>query len=169
VSPKDWLQVGVVVRAHGIRGALRVRGEGQALLALRRVFLDGKPCTVSRARPDKAEVLLELDEVRDRDQAEALRGKPLFVARADLPPLDENELFVADLVGCRVFDAAGRLLGEVAATFPNGAQEVLEVRGARDFLLPFCEPLVVEADLPARRIVCDPPPGLIDPGEAEDA
>jgi 16S rRNA processing protein RimM len=161
------VRVGLVVRAHGVRGALRVRAESDALATLERVHAGGREYRVLRASPDKEDFLVELEGVRDRSTAEAMRGVALEVPREELPPVEPGEHYVADLVGCRVYDAAGALLGEVASSFPAGPYEMLEVKGPRDFMLPFTAPIVTYVDVAARRIVCDPPPGLIDLDEAE--
>jgi 16S rRNA processing protein RimM len=159
----DEVKIGYVVRAHGVRGGLRVRCDGDAILALERVLVDGREYVIEHVQPERGEFLLQLGGVRDRDAAEALRGRTLAAHRAQLPPPAEDELYVADLVGCEVLDGAGARLGEVKDTFHSGAHEILLVSdGAREFMLPFVAPIVTAVDVGARRIVCDPPEGLID-------
>jgi 16S rRNA processing protein RimM len=77
-------------------------------------------------------------------------------------------VYVADLSGGRVVDARCAELGEVTETFDSGAHEVLVVRAAGgEFMLPFVDGIVTGVDLDARRVTCDPPPGLINLDEAE--
>jgi 16S rRNA processing protein RimM len=163
----EKLEIGTVVRAHGVRGLVRVRATSDALLELERVFIDGREVQVERVQPERDDFLVQLAGVTDRDQAEAMRGKTLEALRADLPALAADELYVADLVGCQVYDLAGVQLGEVSETFPGGGHEVLVVKGAREFMLPWVSPIVTEVDVAARRITCDPPAGLIDLDEAD--
>ncbi len=167
-SSSNTLDVGFVVRAHGIRGAVRVRSSSPALGAVAQLLLDGRPYRVARAQRDKDDWLLTLEGVADRDAAEALRGARVAVDR-DAVPVGEGELLVADLVGCKVFDVAGQELGEVTGSFDSGAHEVLEVRRAdgHEFMLPLVDAIVTAVDVAARRITCDPPPGLVDLDEAE--
>lgn len=161
--PGDRIRIGTVIKPHGIKGGLRVRASSDALLGLERVFVADREHKVARASRAGADVLLELEGLGDRDAAAALRGAPLFADRAALPALGESELYVADLVGCQVFNASGARLGEVSATFHSGAHEVLVVRGAGgELMLPFVESIITGVDLADRRIDCDPPPGLID-------
>jgi 16S rRNA processing protein RimM len=158
----EKVKIGFVVRAHGVRGAVRVRAEGDALESVDEIAIGGRVYSIARARRDKDEFLVELEGVSTREAAEALRGEPVAVRRDELPPLEEDEVYVSDLVGCEVFDVAGRWLGEVVASDFTGAQELLTVRGAREFQLPFVDGIVREVDVEKRRIVCDPPEGLMD-------
>jgi 16S rRNA processing protein RimM len=141
---------------------VRVRAT-DAILELDHVLVDGRSYRVLSVQRERDEFLLALEGVVDRDEADALRGSRLAVERAELPPLAECEVYVADLVGCQVVDRDGRSLGVVVSTFPSGAHELLRVVGEdTDFLLPLVEPIVHEVDLEGRRIVCDPPPGLLE-------
>jgi 16S rRNA processing protein RimM len=98
-------------------------------------------------------VVLELDGVPDRDAAAALRGARLLVERAALPPLEEDEYYFEDLLGCRVEDLEGRTLGEVREVFSAGAADVLVVRqGNEERMIPLVDEWVSEVDLGARRI-----------------
>jgi 16S rRNA processing protein RimM len=155
------------MRAHGVRGMLRVRSTSPAWTALRHIWVGEREQEVVQVQPERGDWLVKLAGVDDRDAAEALRGAPVLAPREALPPAADDEVYVADLIGCRVVDSAGRELGEVAGSFDGGAYEVLEVRGARDFLLPFTDGVVTAVDVEARLIRCDPPPGLIDLDEAE--
>ena len=167
--------LGHVVKAHGIKGALRVRphsGDAQStarsLLTAGELFLDEDRWRITRARPDKDELIIELDGVGDRNLAEALRGRGVFVDRDHLPAPSDDEVYLDDLVGCEVVDTHGRALGRVRGSFHNGAHEILMVDSARgERLLPYVPAMVVELDLAARRLVYDPPPGLLDLDEAE--
>src|SRR5579883_1522017 len=115
------LPIGVLARAHGVRGLVRVRlhdAGSDALDHVARVLVDGRERAVEHASRDRDGYLLKLAGVDDRDAAEALRGRPLAVWRDDLPPLDEREVYVGDLVGCALVDAAGAPLGTVRAVEP---------------------------------------------------
>ncbi|MGZ3405052.1 MAG: ribosome maturation factor RimM [Polyangia bacterium] len=166
-SNNDTIEVGFVARAHGVRGVVRVRASTD-LSALDALWLDDERFTVRHASRDKDDWLVTLDGVGDRDAAEALRGRKVRLPRASVP-VAADELLVADLVGCKVYDVAGTALGEVTGSFDSGAHEVLEVRAPdrKEFMLPFIDEFIREVDTDGKRIVCDPPPGLIDLDEAE--
>ena len=159
-----------MLRAHGVRGVVRVRARAN-LAAADALWLDDERFAVRHASRDKDEWLVTLDGVGTREAAEALRGRAVRLPRAAVPIADD-ELLVADLIGCKVLDVAGTTLGEVTGSFDSGAHEVLEVRrpadaGGGEFMLPLVDPIVTDVNLEARTITCNPPPGLVDLDEAE--
>jgi len=161
-SSNERIDVGFVLRAHGVRGVVRVRG-GAAVGTADAVWLDGERFAVRHASRDKDEWLLTLDGVATREAAEALRGRQVALPR-EAVPVGDGELLVADLVGCTVVDVAGTTLGEVTGSFDSGAHEVLEVRApdGRELLLPLVDAFVKAIDTDGKRIVYDPPEGLLD-------
>jgi 16S rRNA processing protein RimM len=160
------VSIGAVVRAHGVRGLVRVRpfdAASDALATSRRVYLGGIARTVEHAARERDEWLVKLGGVDDRDAAEALKGQVVELPRGELPALAPDEVYVADLVGCDVVDPAGAALGRVRSVEWSGAQDLLVVEGPLgEAMVPFVEPLVLSVDLEARRIVCDLPDGLFD-------
>ena len=80
-----------------------------------------------------------------------------------LKPLESDEFFVHQLIGCRVEDQDGRFLGEVANFLETGANNVYEVHnGESEFLIPDVPHVVLELDLEKQLMVIDPLPGLIE-------
>lgn len=117
----------------------------------------------------RGNVVATIDGVTDRTAAEALRGTVLHVARAALPPPDDDEFYHEDLIGLPVELADGTPLGTVAAIVNFGAGDVVEVRrpGAAAVYVPFTREAVPVVDLAARRVVAAPPPGLLDDGDGD--
>ena len=166
-SSNETIDVGYVLRAHGVRGIVRIKATIE-LSKLDALFLGDERFVVRHASRDKEDWLVTLDGVGDRDAADALRGKKVRLPRAAVH-VAADELLVADLVGCKVLDVAGTMLGEVTGSFDSGAHEVLEVRRAdgKEFMVPMVDAIVTAVDLEARRITCDPPEGLIDLDDRE--
>ena len=151
-----------MARAHGVRGVVRVRASAD-FRGVEALWLDDTRYVVRHASRDKEEWLVTLEGVGDRNAADALRGRTVRLQRADVPVADD-ELLVADLVGCTVVDVAGATIGEVTGSFDSGAHEVLELRGAggKEILLPLVDAFLVSIDVAQKRIVYDPPEGLLD-------
>ncbi|MBI1774221.1 MAG: 16S rRNA processing protein RimM [Proteobacteria bacterium] len=162
------LLVGEIVGAQGIGGLLRVRSftqEPADLLAYGPVIAepDGKPIELRLERVAKGGVVIaRAPGVTDRNAAERLRGVKLFLERGQLPVAGEDEFYHADLIGLTVELASGERLGVVSAVQDFGAGALLEVRHASgSTLLPFTRAVVPAVDLALRRIVVEPPPGLL--------
>jgi 16S rRNA processing protein RimM len=165
--------LGVMVGAHGVRGLVKVKGftEDPAAVAAYGPVSDKSGrrqwrLQVAGPAPGKAEsvVLVRVEGVTDRDAAQALHGTELYVERAALPALEEEETFYhADLIGLRVEDREGRPLGTVTAVENYGAGDFLEVAGAdgKAVLLAFTKSVVPLVDLAGGRLVIEPPAEIV--------
>jgi 16S rRNA processing protein RimM len=165
----EWVEIGVVARAHGVRGWVRVRlaDSGSESLSLVNEVALGEPgrrVRILEAEADAAGYRVRFEGIEDRDAADALRGTHILMARTALPELGTEEIYVSDLVGCAVVDLEGRELGQVRAVHNWGAQELLALKLAdgEEALVPMVEGIVMEVDVEGRRIVCDPPEGLLE-------
>jgi 16S rRNA processing protein RimM len=187
----DRLTLGYVAGAHGIRGALKLRLHDPASEALEpgvtiTLLRDGAHVAAHTihhvAGGRSGERLVELQGVDDRDGAEALRGCEVQIDRVQLPPLDDDEYYLADLVGAvveRLTEAGAReSLGEVVGVTTNGAQDLLEVEwtdreGKRHaWLLPALPGFVLDVATGEHggTVLADVPPGFLPAAlEPEDA
>jgi 16S rRNA processing protein RimM len=169
------LLVGIVVRAHGLRGELVVdvrtdspQERFAAGAVLKRAGADGVGLgvlTVETARPHSGRLLVRFAEAPDRDAAEALRGSRLLVDPAALPPpADPDEFHVHQLEGLPVELVDGTTVGTVREVVhgPGGELLVLARPDAPDALVPFVRAIVPTVDLDGGRVVLDPPEGLLD-------
>ena len=176
------VELGRVVGSHGLRGAVRVRFFGddpQHLMNAEEVWLgEGREDrhaksfgVLSGGMGRAREVRLELAGVADRDAADALRGRYVLALARDLEPLQADEFYWHELVGCSVYTEAGIRVGEVCEIWETGAHDVLVVRDAegRQNLIPTARELTREIDREARRIVVASLPGLIDLGDDPEA
>lgn len=156
--PTGWLRAGRVGRPHGLDGSFHVVTPNAALLdAAQRVSVAGREREIVRRAGTASRPILRLDGCEDRDDAEALRGEELTVPRWVAPPLEEDEWWAEDLVGCSVHDA-GRHVGVVRGLLALPSCEVLEVtreQGARELLVPLVSDAVREVDVNARSIDID--------------
>lgn len=125
----------------------------------------GRRVTVAGTRWHRGALLLRLEEVADRDGAEALRGTVLTVAVESLPAYeDPDEFHDHQLVGLRVELVDGSSAGTVRDVVhgPAGELLVLAREGRDDALVPFVRDIVPTVDLAAGRLLLTPPEGLLD-------
>lgn len=163
--------VGRIGRPHGIRGEVTVEPRtdepDERFAAGAVLHVDGPvgQLTVGRAHWHSGRLLIAFDGVHDRNAAEALRGLLLEVDRADdETPEHPDEFYDTSLVGCEVLDTAGAVIGTIREVVHLPAQDLLDVeaRDGRRVLIPFVSEIVPDVDVAGRRVVVDPPPGLLD-------
>jgi 16S rRNA processing protein RimM len=143
----DRVTVGRVGKPHGLEGAFVVEhasddldryAEGTSLQ------VDGEPATIVESKRAGGRPVIRLDR-------EVERGAELAVDRADLPPPEEGEYYVFQLVGLDVEEEGGRRLGRVVEVSSTPANDVLELDGG--LALPLVDACVQEVDLDAGRIL----------------
>jgi 16S rRNA processing protein RimM len=122
-----------VAGAFGVRGELRLTaftGDPMALPGYRTLLRENGSVglTLTTGRPAKGGVVVRAREVETREQAEALRGLKLYIPRSALPPPEEDEFYLADLIGLAVETPAGEALGRVKSVQDFGAGDLLEIQ-----------------------------------------
>ncbi|WP_404424540.1 ribosome maturation factor RimM [Thalassospira australica] len=163
--------VGMITAPHGVRGAVRVKSytvDPDNLVGYGPLF-DAKGQAKFKLSPVghvRDQLIAKIDGVNDRDAAERLRGTKLYVPRTALPETeDEDEFYLADLVGLKAHHVDGTLFGTVRGVADFGAGDVIEialeeVRG-KVVVLPFTKEVVPDVVLSERKLVVNPPEGLL--------
>jgi 16S rRNA processing protein RimM len=174
MTDAEWNEcavVGRVARAHGNRGQVIVNPEtdfvedrfqvGAELLAGRGGRIDRLRVTAMRTHLGRP--IIALEGVETMNDAEALAGVELRVPVAELAPLPSGMFYRHDLVGCRVETTTGELVGDVTSVEGElGSSRVVVAGSGGDVLIPLAQAICVEIDIAARRIVVDPPDGLLE-------
>jgi 16S rRNA processing protein RimM len=167
----ELVLMGRTAGAFGVKGELKVfsYAEDPGVFPASGVFYVGpnpesaRPYTLESLRPHAGRLLFRVRELADREAAQALAGRFVYLPRQALPAAGPDEYYWADLVGARVLTPEGRELGRVQAVRDHGASELWEVRSpqGREALIPAVEGVVREMDLEAGRVVVAPPEGLL--------
>lgn len=163
----DRICLGVVAGAHGLDGAVLIRSYTADPASIgsygKLADEDGKRTFAVKVRRVTAKgVIAKIAGIADRTQAEGLKGTELYIERASLPEPDEDEVYVADLIGLRVDGTDGNMLGTVSRMDNYGAGDVMEVTLASGgaLLLPFTKAAVPVVDIAGGRLIVDPPVGV---------
>ncbi|MBC7941158.1 MAG: ribosome maturation factor RimM [Chitinophagaceae bacterium] len=180
--PSDAVEVGRVIGAWGVKGAIKVKpfaADPQALFCSKRWYL--KPNDLPRppgaragaaavppllrvvqAREQGDGVVATVHDIADRDAAQALAGARVFVPRGSFPTPEAGEFYWVDLIGLPVANRQGLALGTVVGLLETGPHCVLRiapdagaVAAIEECLIPFVDAYVDSVDLQARRIVVD--------------
>ena len=147
----EFITVGAVVNAHGIRGEVKVNPVGfdpEFIAAFKTLYIGGKPMAVKAARVHKSTVLLTLPGVDTMDDALALKGRTVAIRRTDAR-LPKGQFFDEELEGCAVVDdATGQEIGRLDKVLSYPAHKVYQVRGgAHEYLIPAVpDVFIVSAD-----------------------
>lgn len=108
-------------------------------------------------------IVLKFDGVDSVEAAETYRNAEICVAEIDAVELESDEYFDWQLEGCEVATVDGEVIGKVRELMRTGGTENLVVDGdEREYLIPFAEKICIEVDIEKKRIVIDPPEGLLD-------
>jgi 16S rRNA processing protein RimM len=169
MTDDDVLLVGRVARAHGNRGQVIVNPEtdfAEQRFTVGATVLVGSAPTARRIREvrfHQGRPILALEGIDTMSDAEALAGADLSVAASTLQPLPAGTFYRHDLVGCEVFDAGGTTLGRVKGVEGPMERSYLVVDSAAgEVLIPMVADICLHVDPSARRIVVNPPEGLIE-------
>ena len=161
MTAESRIEIGGVARAHGIKGEVVIvthDPDSTTLGELDRIWVGGVERAIKLARGTHRGWLVALEGIATRNDAEALQGQIVEVDRDDLE-LDEDDVLLADLVGCAVV-RGGKPWGTVAAVDAGELQDLLVIHdGAIERLVPLVDELVTDIDLDARVVTVDPPDG----------
>lgn len=155
---EQFLQVGVISSTHGIRGEVKVfptTDDAARFKKLKKVLLDtGKgqiELEVQSVKFFKQFVILKFRGIDNINDIERYKGKSLLVPREDAVPLEENEYYVADLIGMEVFTEEGRF-GVLKDVMETGANEVYIIDSDEhgEVLIPAIRPCILDVDVANR-------------------
>jgi 16S rRNA processing protein RimM len=152
-QPEPDLRIGRVLKAHGVKGALRVElltDFPDRFAPGREVLVAGRRLTVSRSEGQEGSLLVSFEGIDDRTAAEKLAGAYCTLPLAEARTLPADQYYHFQLVGLAVVDARrARELGRVAEVLTYPANDVLRVTGGdREILIPMVRS-VVRAIAPA--------------------
>lgn len=175
MTDPDRIPIAYVRRAHGIRGDVVIRGLGAdapdrlAPGSTLEVDAGGAHFVIGSSKSHGTDFLVHLEGIDDRTAAETLVGTQFTIDHADRRALDEEEYWIDEILGCVVVDISGNVIGSVVDVAVGSAQDrlVVEVEAGGRAEVPLVAELVPVVDTAERRIVVDPPPGLLDQAAAD--
>ena len=163
--------VGRIARAHGIKGQVIVNPDtdfpeerfrpGATLFTMRGGLIESK--TLTTVRFQNGRPVIGIDGVATMNEAEALAGLELRVPVEQLAPLPDGTFYHHDLIGCVVVTGGGERVGTVESVEGTIGRSRLVVAGAKgEILIPLAAEICRTIDVAGKRIVIEPPEGLLD-------
>jgi 16S rRNA processing protein RimM len=168
----ELISVARIVRPHGRHGEVVAdlltdfpeRFEQLGATLIKRPDGDLLTLKIERSRLTAGRVVLKFSGVESIDDAEQLRHALLQVTREQLVPLPEDSYYDFELIGCQVMTGDGQRLGSVSDIRRYGAAPLLVVidEAKVERLIPLVRSICLEIDIAGKRILVDPPEGLLE-------
>jgi 16S rRNA processing protein RimM len=168
---RDLIQIGHVIRLHGLTGLLRIVSyaqSGETFLKAGSVFIgkteeDLEERNVVSIRKHGSVYLLKVSGSESVETAEELQGADIFICREALPEKEEGEFFHFELLGLDVYLEDGQYLGILKKIFPTGSNDVYVVEGrGKQYLVPALYQVVKQVNLSEKKMVISPMGDLLD-------
>ena len=168
---EDFIVIGRIYKPHGVQGEISIEyfnpDNPHFFSHYHMIFLQGdegslSPYRVLSVRPHKRFILVQLEGIHTRAEAEQLRGKKVLIDPIELPLLEADEYYWQDILGMRVVSDTGKDVGTVREIVPTGSNDVYVVqKGAQEFLIPATKDVIMNIDIQARTMVIRPLEGLL--------
>ena len=163
-------RIGQIVNTQGLKGEVRVYpyvDDINRFDNLESFYLDknfDKKYEVERVRYKGNMVIMKIKDIDSIELAEKIKSKNLYISREDSVDLDEDEFFIADLIGLDVFTVAGDKVGVLKDVLQYSANDVYVVKGDNDkeYLIPSTLKFVPEINIEEKKMIIDPIKGMLD-------
>ena len=161
------IKIGRITGASGLKGEVRVYSYAEnpdRFSKLNDLWVGEEKREVEGVRFHKNMVILKLSGAPDRNAAEALKNRGLYMEEEDLEELSEGEFYVKDLIGLKAVDTKGDEIGTVTDILQNTPQDVYEIekKDGKKALIPGVPEFLKNVDTENGVIVFDPAEGLLD-------
>lgn len=168
---EDLFKVGVITQTHGLKGEVKVfptTDDPMRYKSLKDVIVDtGKEkidMEISSVRFQKNLVIVKFKGIDDINDVEKYKKSEIYVTRENAVPLEENEYYIADLIGLKVYSDEDEELGQIKDVLQTGANDVYIIRkaGAEDLLIPAIKDCIKEVNIEEGTMLVHLLPGLRD-------
>lgn len=166
-----FLEIGKIVSVHGLKGEVRVQpwcDSGEFMKKFKTLYYDkngSKPINVVSCRPHGNVVIIKLEGTDTPEEAQALRGKILYMKRSDAK-LSKGQYFIRELIGCTVYDADNKekIYGKITDVSQTGANDVWHItdESGKEYLIPSIPIVVIETDVEKETVLIRPLKGIFD-------
>lgn len=147
--------IGEVLKPQGVRGEIKIKPYIDDIADIKRfrtLYIKGKEYKVLACRTDASAAYLALSGIADRDAAEPLRGAEIEALRSEAPAPAEGRYYIVDVIGCKVFTAEGRELGEISDV-TSAHTDIYTLReGETEYLFPAADGVIEAFDVENKRI-----------------
>lgn len=163
-------KIGKVVKTQGLKGEVRVYSSTDDIYRFDdlNTFYIGKDLNteykVEKVRYKGNLVIMKIKGIDIVEEAQKIVGKNLYVSREESRELDEDEFFIADMIGIDVYTVDGDHIGKLKDVLQYSANDVYVIKGKenKEYLIPAVMKFVPEIDIEERKMIIDPIKGMLD-------
>ena len=148
MEKKQYIEAGRIVNTHGVAGEVKIEvwlDSPQFLKSFKRCFIDRREVKLLSARVHKGFLIVKLEGVEDVNAAMALKGRTVFIDRADAR-LPKGTFFLHDIIGASVVDESGNEIGKLVDVMETPASNVYVVKGEQEHLIPAVPEFILSTD-----------------------
>lgn len=166
----DFLEVGKIINTHGLRGEVKIvtwTDSPDVFEELKFVIakMRGQETRldIKNIKYQKNNIIASFSQLTSIEEAEKLKNAVLIVPREELGELPEGVYYIADLIGCEVFDKNGKI-GDLVDVFGTGSNDVYDIKreGKKNLLVPIIDGVLQSVDIENKKIIIEIPKGLED-------
>lgn len=167
----DYLEVGKIINTHGLRGEVKVTSwtdfpedfeKLEYVIAKKRS--GDEQLNIKHIKYQKNNLILKFEGIDTIEQAELYKNTVLTVPKEALGELPEGVYYIADLIGCTVFDAGDNTIGTLADVFSTGSNDVYDIKRKekKNLYVPIIDGIIEDVDIENKKITINIPDGLED-------
>lgn len=168
---EELFRIGVITSTHGLKGEVKVfptTDDINRFKTLSKCFIrtpkGDLPVEKNTCKFFKNMVILSFKEFKDINEIEKYKSCELYVTREDAVPLEEDEYYIADVIGMDIFEENGNMLGVLEDVMKTGANDVFVVKltDGKELLIPVIKSCVLDVDYDSRKITVKLMKGMLD-------
>ncbi len=166
----NLLEVGKIINTHGLRGEVKIvtwTDSPEVFEELKFVIAkmrgEETRLDIKNIKYQKNNIIVAFSQLTSIEEAEKLKNAVLLVPREELGELPEGVYYIADLIGCEVFDQNGKI-GDLVDVFGTGSNDVYDIKreGKKNLLVPIIDGVLQSVDIDNKKIIIEIPKGLED-------
>ena len=157
LQSEDKIIVGKLGKVRGLDGTIKIIPltdfDGR-FDSLTEIFVDDKIMKIDGVKNIGGEIFVKFHGVDNRETAKTFTNRFLKVERKNAAPLEDGEFYTFDIIGCEVFDGE-KFFGKVKNVFKTGSNDVFQVQGEGEILIPALKSVVQKIDVADKKIFID--------------
>lgn len=162
----DSLEIGKIINTHGLKGEVKISAWTDSPEDFENfsyaLTKSGQKLNIEGIKYQKNNIIVKFREINSINEAEGYKNSVLYLPKEEMGQLPENVYYIADLLGCGVFEVSGRNIGTLQDVFSTGSNDVYDIKrqNAKNLLVPIIDGVVKSVDIENKKIVIKIPEGL---------